>query len=101
MQEIEFNNLAQIELSKLYELLVRPSKYNDLDIELTDNIIYITLPTDRQYVINKHYPSRQIWLSSPVSGASYYNYDLGQNKFINKNQETLIEKILIEISSYE
>ena len=101
MQEIEFNNLAQIELSKLYELLVGTSKYSDLDTELTDGIVYITLPTDRQYVINKPYPSKQIWLSSPISGASYYSYDLLQDKFINKDNQALIEKILIEISVYE
>jgi frataxin len=101
MQEIEFNNLAQIELSKLYELLVQSSKYSDLDTELTDGIIYITLPNDKQYVINRHGPSKQIWLSSPVSGAGYYSYDLQQNKFTNKENQALIDKILIEISSYE
>lgn len=27
------------------------------------------------WVVNKHAPTRQIWLSSPVSGARHYAYD--------------------------
>jgi len=27
------------------------------------------------WVVNKHAPTRQIWLSSPISGARHYAYD--------------------------
>ena len=29
------------------------------------------------WIVNKHAPTRQIWLSSPKSGAKHYAYDAG------------------------
>lgn len=43
------------------------------DVEFSDGILTITLPDRRQYVINRHLGNRQIWLSSPVSGAMRFD----------------------------
>jgi frataxin len=99
MQEDDFNNLARIVLNELFEILQQPAKYQDLDVDLSDDILYITLPNNRQYVINKHSPSRQIWVSSPVSGASYYRIE--NQLFISKTNEFLIAKLLNELKDYE
>jgi len=101
MKEDIFNDAAYDALSHLFELLQETSKYMDLDVELSDGILYITLPSDEQYVINKHGPSKQIWLSSPITGASYYNYDESSNIFINKSQESLLDKVQKELAKYE
>jgi frataxin len=94
----DFNHLAQLRLTQLFEMLQEPGKYQDLEVDLNNDILYITLPDNGQYVINKHYPSQQIWLSSPITGASYFSYH--EEKFINKNQEELQDKILKELLSY-
>ena len=46
-----------------------------LDVDLQGGILTIELDSGGQYVINKHGPNRQIWMSSPFSGASHYDYD--------------------------
>lgn len=46
---------------------------DDAEVELQGGILTIELDDGRQFVINKHGPSRQIWLSSPVSGAHHYD----------------------------
>ena len=35
------------------------------------------------WVINKHVPTRQIWLSSPVSGARHYAYDAASGAWLD------------------
>ncbi|MBV8535593.1 MAG: iron donor protein CyaY, partial [Alphaproteobacteria bacterium] len=45
------------------------------DVELRGGILTLELEDGRQYVINKHTPNRQIWLSSPVSGAAHFVHD--------------------------
>jgi len=44
----------------------------DADADLQAGILTITLPGRGQYVINKHAPNREIWLSSPKSGAHHF-----------------------------
>ena len=36
---------------------------------------------DGTWVINKHAPTRQIWLSSPKSGARHYAFDAGAGQW--------------------
>ncbi|GAB6054206.1 iron donor protein CyaY [Magnetospira thiophila] len=47
------------------------------DVEFQSGILTIDLEGVGQYVVNKQAPTRQIWLSSPVSGASHYAYEDG------------------------
>lgn len=47
---------------------------DDIDVEMQGGILTLSLEAGGQYVINKHAPNRQIWMSSPVSGASHYDH---------------------------
>jgi len=47
---------------------------DDIDAELQGGILTLSLESGGQYVINKHAPNRQIWMSSPVSGATHYDF---------------------------
>ena len=51
---------------------------DDVDAELQGGILTLSLDGGGQYVINKHAPNRQIWMSSPFSGASHYDFADGQ-----------------------
>jgi len=46
-----------------------------LEVDLQGGILTIELDQGGQYVINKHGPNRQIWMSSPKSGATHYDFD--------------------------
>ena len=45
------------------------------DVDLEGGILTIELDSGGQYVISKHAPNREIWMSSPASGATHYDYD--------------------------
>ncbi|MBR9971565.1 iron donor protein CyaY [Magnetospirillum sulfuroxidans] len=51
---------------------------DDIDAEIQGGILTMSLDGGGQYVINKHGPNRQIWMSSPFSGASHYDFAEGQ-----------------------
>jgi frataxin len=72
MDEREFETLAE---QTLRAYLARMEDALDVDVDLRGGILTIELDDGRQYVLNKHAPNKQLWLSSPVSGASHYNYD--------------------------
>ncbi len=73
MNESAFETMADRMLQHLFERI--EADVDDLDAELRGGILTLELADGRQYVINKHAPNRQIWMSSPVSGASHYAYD--------------------------
>lgn len=45
------------------------------DVDLQGGVVTVAFDDGRQYVINKHAPTRQLWLSSPVSGAWHFAWD--------------------------
>lgn len=70
--ESAFETLAAQKLEHLAEAI--DSAIGDqFDVDLNQGILTIDLETGGQYVINKHGASRQIWVSSPVSGASHFS----------------------------
>ncbi|RKO87784.1 hypothetical protein BDK51DRAFT_5668, partial [Blyttiomyces helicus] len=51
------------------------------------------------YVINKQPPNKQIWLSSPISGPSRYDYSVVDGKWIDyRSQRTLGHVLQSELS---
>ncbi len=75
MDESEFHKMADETLEDLAEAIEMADEDGSVEVDLLGGILTITLDDERQYVINKHAPSLQIWVSSPESGASYYEYD--------------------------
>lgn len=73
MDQSAFETLADGTLAELMERL--EPQLADEDVELNAGILTIELADGRQYVINKHGPNRQLWMSSPVSGAWHFAWD--------------------------
>lgn len=73
MDETAFHSRADRTLHDLFERI--DAALDDVDAELREGILTLELDDGRQYVINKHAPSREIWMSSPVSGAAHFRYD--------------------------
>lgn len=46
----------------------------EIDAELQSGVLTLSLEEGGQYVINKNAPMKQLWLSSPVSGAWHFDY---------------------------
>lgn len=73
MDDSGFESLAEQTLARLQVQI--EAVLDDVDVELRGGILTLELEDGRQYVINKHMPNRQIWLSSPVSGAAHFVHD--------------------------
>ncbi len=75
METSQFITFVDEKLENLAELIEQTdTNYTLEDVEYQDGVLTLTLEDDRQYVINRHTPSRQIWLSSPVSGAGHFSH---------------------------
>jgi frataxin len=75
MDESEYHEKSILPLSRLLEFAEGLEEKHEIMAELGEGILSITMPDGREYVINKHTPSRQIWVSSPYSGAGYFEFD--------------------------
>ena len=69
-----FETLAQQTIESLFEATER--QLGDVaEVDLEGGILNVELDDGRVYIINKHSPNRQIWLSSPLSGAHHFSFD--------------------------
>ena len=75
MEEAEFDRRATTTLKRL--TLAIEAEMEDVleDITLLGPVLTIELRDGGTYVINKHGASREIWLSSPTSGAAHFRPD--------------------------
>jgi frataxin len=89
MEETLFKSLSDTTLSKLAEAIEAADAKGELDVEYASGVLTVTLANKKQYVINQHVPMRQIWVSSPVSGAGHYDYIEGGWKNTRGGQDLL------------
>ncbi len=73
LDESAFHAAADAALSALMET-IEDALGDVLDVDLDGGILTIELDSGGRYVINKHALSRQIWMSSPVSGATHFGH---------------------------
>ena len=74
MDEPEFERQAGKVLDRLMQE-IEDQAIDDLDVDLEGGILSIALPEGGTYLINKHAPNREIWLSSPKSGAWHFRHE--------------------------
>ena len=77
LDESQFLHEAEHTLTHLFDELESAEGAFDIDAEEGDTIT-ITLDEGGVYIISKHTASQQLWLSSPHSGASHYEYHLSE-----------------------
>jgi len=74
MDDSAFETLADGTLQALMDA-IEEALGDYLEVDLQNGILTIEVDGGGEYVINKHGPNRQIWMSSPVSGASHFDHD--------------------------
>jgi len=75
MNESEFHIIADEALSRMFEVLEHADAAGDIEVEYQDGVMTIEMEDGRQFIVSKHTPSRQLWLSSPVSGGFHFGHD--------------------------
>lgn len=66
--------------------------FPQVDVELSQGVMTLTVAEGKTYVINKQPPNKQIWLSSPFSGPK--RYDLIGGKWITLRDNTSLTDLL-------
>jgi frataxin len=98
VDESNFATRADRTLSRLAEV-IEEILGDRLDVELNAGVLTIELESGGQYVINKHAPTRQIWLSSPVSGASHFDFREGAGWVATKTEARLEPMLADELAA--
>lgn len=73
LDDSRFAALAEAMLERISDV-VDEELGDKIDAELQGGILTLSLEAGGQYVINKHAPNRQIWMSSPKSGATHFDH---------------------------
>lgn len=74
MNDSEYHNLAGLAINTLLDAMEAADQGGIIDVEYQDGVITIGLPAGKQLVVSKHVPTKQLWLSSPVSGGLHFGY---------------------------
>lgn len=99
MDETAFETEANRTLQNIMDY-VDDNLLDDMDADLQDGILNIELEDGRVFIINKHMPNRQIWLASPMSGASHYALDEASGRWIStRSDDDLLKLLSAELSS--
>ncbi len=70
------------------------------EAELEGGILTVELADGGKYVLNKHAPLKQLWLSSPKSGAWHFAYDEAKREWRStRGPETLTLVLARELSA--
>lgn len=96
MDESRFHQCADRTLEQLVDQLETQDPTGALEVELASGVLSIELPTGKQFVVNKHATSRELWLSSPISGGLHFPYVDGQWKL--KDERTLHSILSLELT---
>ncbi|KAK3162138.1 hypothetical protein QOZ80_1BG0085950 [Eleusine coracana subsp. coracana] len=97
MPEGEFHKLAD---ETIHDLLEKLEEYGDsvqmdgFDIDYGNQVLTLRLGDLGTYVVNKQAPNRQIWLSSPVSGPSRFDWDAETSSWVYKRTGAKLEQLL-------
>lgn len=82
LEETRFATIADEALRRLLAAIDAAGE-GGLEADLRDGVLTIELESGGQYIINKHAPNREIWVSSPASGAWHFAYDEGRKTWID------------------
>lgn len=92
MDASQFESRADATLARLEQALEAAG--DGLDIELIGGILTLELEAGGIYQINKHSPNREIWLSSPVSGAWHFAWNEGDGAWRSTRGAERLEDVL-------
>lgn len=98
MDAAQFEDLAAETLDRLFDAL-DDALGDVLDVDLEGPMLTIEFDDGRQYVINKHAPSREIWVSSPVSGAAHYRFEAEAGAWVStRDGAVMMESLAAELA---
>lgn len=95
LDESSFATLAE-ETLEGYMDAIEDELGDYLEADLDGGVLTIELDSGGQYVINPHRPNRQIWMSSPVSGASHFGWDEAGSRWVSTRGGAVLGEMLAQ-----
>ena len=92
MDSSQFESLADATLLRLQAAIEAAG--GKMDAELVGSILTIEIESGGRFLLNKHGPNRQIWLSSPVSGAWHFAWSEDDQAWISTRGGERLEELL-------
>jgi len=83
-EDSEFHRRADALLTRL-AAAAEDRLSEQAETEFAAGILQVDIGKDT-YIVNKHAPTRQVWLSSPVSGAWHFAWEAGRERWIDTRQ---------------
>ncbi|AAZ68723.1 iron donor protein CyaY [Ehrlichia canis] len=93
----DFQALSYNLLNTLTEMIDRVDIDGVLECENCDGVVKISDSNGNLYIINKHEPSMQIWVASPISGSVRFSYDKSLSAWINDKSDELFNFLRVEM----
>lgn len=75
MNDTEYHQKSEEMLNKISEALEPYDEDGAVEVELQAGILTVDLPSGKQLLLSKHGITKQLWLSSPVSGGLHFSFD--------------------------
>ncbi|XP_012479773.1 frataxin, mitochondrial [Gossypium raimondii] len=97
LPEDEFHRIAN---STIHDLQEKLEEYGDIvdmdgfDVDYGNEVLTLKLGALGTYVMNKQTPNRQIWLSSPISGPSRFDWDHDTQAWVYRRTKANLFKLL-------
>jgi iron-sulfur cluster assembly protein CyaY len=82
LDETRFATIADETLRRIIEA-IDAAEAGELEADLREGVLTIELESGGQYIVNKHAPNREIWVSSPRSGAWHFAYDEAKRTWVD------------------
>lgn len=93
MDANEFENLAEETLEHLFDA-IDDAIGDDVDVDFDNAVLTLELEDGRQYIINKNAAAKEIWVSSPLSGAAHYAYNLEAGNWVSTRDGAVLCDVL-------
>lgn len=91
LDDKRFQTLADDTLDQLLAA-IEDACADDAEVEFEGGILTVAPAAGGQFVLNRHGPTRQLWLSSPRSGAWHFAWDEAASAWRStRGSETLVE----------
>lgn len=100
MNEAQYLDVVAELFSLLTDRIELADVKHDFEVDCIPGIVTITVPSGKQFVINQHLPTKQIWVSSPVSGAGHFTFDPSTSTWLNNHRNELFDVLSDDLLSY-
>jgi iron donor protein CyaY len=97
MNETEYHRLADALLVQLEQILEPADQSGLIEIESGKELLTIDLEDGKQFIVSKHNASKQVWLSSPISGGLHFRYDEAKKEWGLPDGRTLATLLMGEL----